>query len=134
MAKEEPKGFKKAEGKAKELLKSKQKLKQLISSAHKKGKEKKEKLKSVWSDFQTLLRLLRAYRNKEYNEIPWRTILYAATAVLYFVTPFDLIPDFIPLTGFLDDITVITFVIGSIQEDLQKFKAWELDQNKELDE
>jgi uncharacterized membrane protein YkvA (DUF1232 family) len=134
MANKEPKGFKKAEKKTKELLGNKKKLAELIASAQKKGKAKREKLKGVWTDFHTLLRLLKAYRSKKYSEVPWRTILYAATAIFYFVSPLDLIPDFIPLTGFLDDITVITFVIGSIQEDLQKFKSWELEQNEELNE
>jgi len=121
----QPRGFKKAEAKAKGLLGNQKKLKELVHSAQKKSATKKEQLKSVWKDFQTLLRLLKAWKNKEYNQTPWKTILYASTAILYFVNPFDLIPDFIPLAGFIDDITIISFVIGSIKEDLEKFIKWE---------
>ena len=123
--KEEPKGFKKAELKAKKLLENKEQLKELLGSAQKKAKRKKEQMKSVWVDLQTLLCLLKAWKKGQYKEVPWRTILYAATAICYFVNPIDLIPDFIPITGFLDDITIITFVINSLKEDLNRFLAWE---------
>ena len=125
MEEEQPKGFKRAEEKAKELLGNQEKLNSLIENAKEKGKKKSKQLKSVWNEFQTLLRLLKAYWKKEYRETPWRTILYATAAILYFVNPFDLIPDFIPMTGLLDDVSIITFVISSIKTDLVKFKTWE---------
>ena len=33
-------------------------------------------------------------------------------AVLYFINPFDLIPDAIPVVGYLDDFAVLTLVVG----------------------
>ena len=125
MEDEEPKGFKRAEKKAKELLGNEEKLNSLLNNAKNKSKKKSKQLKSVWSEFQTLLRLLKAYWKKDYRETPWRTILYATAAIIYFVNPLDLIPDFIPMTGLLDDISIITFVISSIKTDLDKFKTWE---------
>ncbi len=37
-----------------------------------------------------------------------------AAAALYLVNPFDLIPDFLPLVGYLDDVLVATVVIDGI--------------------
>ncbi|MBL4707839.1 MAG: DUF1232 domain-containing protein [Flavobacteriales bacterium] len=129
--KNEPRGFSKAKKKTEALLENKEKLNNLLLVAKKKSGEKKQNIKAVWIDFQTLLRLVKAWRKKEYTDIPWKTILYAASAIFYFVSPLDLIPDFIPFGGFLDDITVITFVVKSLKEDLEKFKNFE---NKEVDE
>lgn len=123
--KKEPNGFAKAKQKTEALLENKEKLSKMIVDAKDKANSKKEKLKDVWSDLQTLLRLVQAWWKKDYQEIPWKTILYAASALVYFVSPLDFIPDFIPIAGFLDDITVITFVVGSIKKDIVKFKEWE---------
>lgn len=125
MDEKQPKGFKRAAKKANELLGNQEKLNSLINSAKEKSKKKKKQLESVWSGLQTLLRLLKAYRKKDYRKVPWRTILYATAAIIYLVNPLDFIPDFIPLTGLLDDVSVITFVLASIKIDLDKFKTWE---------
>jgi uncharacterized membrane protein YkvA (DUF1232 family) len=46
-------------------------------------------------------------------------------AIIYFVNPFDLIPDFIPVIGYLDDVAVIALAVASIHNDLDDFRAWE---------
>jgi uncharacterized membrane protein YkvA (DUF1232 family) len=121
----EPKGFAKAKQKAKQILGDDKKLDKLLREGEAKANSKKEKLKGVWIQFQTLLRLLKAWWKKEYDQVPWKTILYIVTSVLYFINPFDLIPDFIPMTGLIDDVTIITFVIHSLKEDIEKFTNWE---------
>lgn len=128
---QEPNGFSKAKQKTEELLKNGEKLSKLLSEAKQKANNKKGKLKDAWKDFQALLRLVNAWRKKEYQEIPWKTILYAASAIFYFVSPLDFIPDFIPIAGFLDDITVIGFVTNSLKTDIDQFKEWE---NSSVDE
>ena len=72
-----------------------------------------------------MVRLLKAWRRGDYPVVPWRTIILAIATLIYFVDPFDLIPDFVPVIGYLDDATVIAFVVESIRRDLDKFLAWE---------
>ncbi len=122
---QEPKGFARAKQKTEELLENGEKLSKLLGDAKEKANHKKGKLKNAWNDLQALLRLVNAWWKKEYQEIPWKTILYAASAIFYFVSPLDFIPDFIPIAGFLDDITVIAFVTNSLKTDIDKFKEWE---------
>jgi uncharacterized membrane protein YkvA (DUF1232 family) len=57
--------------------------------------------------------------------VPWQTIVLAIAAVVYFVNPFDLIPDLIPVIGYLDDATIVGFVIASIGGDIANFRDWE---------
>ncbi len=46
-------------------------------------------------------------------------------AIVYFVSPIDLIPDFIPIVGYIDDVFIIGLVIRSVKADLDRFLLWE---------
>ena len=50
-----------------------------------------------------------------------------AGGLLYFIIPTDLIPDFIPLVGLVDDIAVLTTIVKSMQGELQKYRSWKSD-------
>ena len=75
--------------------------------------------------FFTLGRLLRAYAQGEYREIPWKSLLLIVAAILYFINPIDLIPDLMPLVGLTDDFAVLFMVYKSIGADIDKFLEWE---------
>jgi uncharacterized membrane protein YkvA (DUF1232 family) len=57
-----------------------------------------------------LWRLLRDPR------VPRRTKLVLGAAVAYVASPVDLIPDFIPVAGLLDDLLLMTYAIHHIVE------------------
>ena len=71
------------------------------------------------------VRMVRSFIRKEYTDVPWKTILAIIAGILYFVTPIDLIPDFIPITGFVDDFTVLYWVFNNFNKDIEEFRAWE---------
>ncbi len=71
-----------------------------------------------------LLNLLRDYKNKKYTEIPWKSVALITAAILYFINPFDVMPDIIPLLGFADDTLLFAAVFKSIQTDLEKYSEW----------
>ena len=45
--------------------------------------------------------------------------------IIYFVSPLDLIPDAIPVLGYIDDAAVLSLVMAAIRSDLEKFQEWE---------
>jgi uncharacterized membrane protein YkvA (DUF1232 family) len=47
-------------------------------------------------------------------------------ALLYFITPLDVIPDLIPALGFTDDAALVLWVYKNIREDIEKFRQWEM--------
>lgn len=46
------------------------------------------------------------------KETPWLAKLFAAITVCYICSPIDLIPDFIPVLGYLDDILLVPAFIA----------------------
>ncbi len=74
----------------------------------------------------TLLgRLVKAYVKGDYRELPTGTLLKILAALIYFVSPIDLIPDFLPGIGLTDDLALIGWVVNGITDDLEKFEEWE---------
>mgnify|MGYP001770954659 CR=1 FL=1 len=52
-------------------------------------------------------------------------MIAVVSALLYFGSPVDLIPDFIPVTGYLDDAAVIAFVFRLVEDDVAEYKQWQ---------
>lgn len=78
----------------------------------------------VKDDVQSFVRFVAAFASGEYKEMPWRSAVFALAALLYFVSPVDLVPDFIPVLGFTDDVTVVFAVLTAIRKDLSRFERW----------
>ena len=106
-----------------DMEKAYEKTEQVIKEARKLSK-KGGPFNTFFNRVKILISLLKDYRNKEYREVPWRVIAAVVFAILYFINPFDLIPDFIPGVGYIDDIAVIAFIFASIEGELKKYAKW----------
>ncbi len=113
----------KAVTKAGALLNDKKALAGLLVSASSKIEAGGGRIASVKNDIATLIELLKAWIRGEYREVPWSTLLLGTGAVIYFVNPFDAIPDILPAAGLLDDASVIGFVLASAKNDIEKFRS-----------
>ncbi|MEM7078112.1 MAG: YkvA family protein [Pseudomonadota bacterium] len=71
-----------------------------------------------------LVDLLRAWLSGEYRSVERGTLVAVLAALIYFVVPLDLVPDFLFGWGFVDDIAVITYVLNQIGHELEAFKTW----------
>ena len=82
-------------------------------------------LGEVYDKLATMLDLTDAYIRKDYTGIQPGTVNTFLCALIYIVSPFDLIPDVIPITGYTDDAAIIIQVLKSGAEmDLKKFRSW----------
>jgi len=72
-----------------------------------------------------LVRLFRAWLSGRYRVVPWRTLAILCVVVLYAVAPIDLIPDYIPFVGVVDDVAMLGFLWRSLVKDMRKFVEWE---------
>lgn len=71
-----------------------------------------------------LLGMVKSYASGTYRQVPRATVLAAAFALLYVLNPFDLMPDFIPGIGYIDDMSMLALVIGSIRRDVEAYARW----------
>ncbi len=98
--------------------------------------EKDTSLKGMASEgiasVRRLVRLVKAYAKGDYRDVSKKHVILTVAALLYFVSPLDLIPDAIPFVGYLDDITLIGYILSMLGEELSKFEAFEAAQKKDL--
>jgi len=97
----------------------------LLEASRHKSEKQAGMLRALWTDFWTIWRFVRAWRDGDYRKVPWKSIVLAIAGLLYFLDPIDIIPDFIPVIGYLDDGVVLAFVAKAIHSDLEKFREWE---------
>lgn len=120
--------FKKFVGKAEEYIKKPTRIKQLLNDAYTKASEKNDLgtiAHEAWETLQTLLRLIRASISGEYTGLPTSTVVGAVAVTIYFLSPIDLIPDFIPVLGLLDDVALVAWFSTTIKEEMDRFAEWE---------
>lgn len=79
----------------------------------------------LWTDLPLLVRLLRAWKQGTYRGLSVRTLAACAVSLLYVLSPVDMIPDFIPGIGLIDDAAVVMLLLHSLAEDLAAFRVWE---------
>src|SRR5215813_11149246 len=85
----------------------------------------KKVFKENWVYLLAMLRLLKAYATKRYQDISAENLLSVIVAVAYFVSPLDLIPDFVAGIGYLDDALIVRAVQRKVKTDLDHFMEWE---------
>lgn len=76
------------------------------------------------ADLKLLFSIIKDYKNGEYREIPWWSIAAIASALLYVLSPIDMIPDFIPFVGYVDDAMVMSVCLKMVKKDISKYEEW----------
>lgn len=99
----------------KDLLKKKKKLHDLA---------RRGPLEKLFDDISTMFSMVKDYASGAYREVPFGTIAAVAGALLYVLSPVDLIPDFIPMVGLIDDAAVVTACLSLIRIDIGKYTEW----------
>ncbi|MBD2766738.1 DUF1232 domain-containing protein [Hymenobacter sp. BT664] len=88
-------------------------------------KSETNKFKQLFEVALTLVRLVRSFVRGEYRDISTSTVVSGLAVLLYVLSPLDLVPDFIPVLGFLDDLSLVSWFVGKFQTEITRFRAWE---------
>lgn len=102
-----------------------ERARRLVERVRDKAERQKGRLSDVWQSLMALKRLVRAWATGAYRRIPWQSIALAIAALIYFLMPLDVIPDWLVGFGFIDDASFIVWVVKSIKDDLDAFLEWE---------
>lgn len=68
--------------------------------------EQKERLRQLAEDIPALCLAMKE------KDTPFLAKILAGTAVIYALSPIDLIPDFIPVIGYLDDLILLPLLVA----------------------
>jgi uncharacterized membrane protein YkvA (DUF1232 family) len=126
-AKSAPKSryFSAARDRAERLLRDPEATETLLGAAQTRTRGMRAgKLSKVMNELKAMLRLVKAYVSGEYKAVAWESMVLVVAALIYLVSPVDVIPDVLPF-GLADDATVLMFVGGLVHEELEAFMEWE---------
>lgn len=82
-------------------------------------------LKEYFEKAKLLFSMIKDYYRGDYREISSMNIALIGAIFLYVLSPIDLIPDFIPLAGYLDDAAVIAYGLKKLNNEIEKYQLWQ---------
>ena len=80
-----------------------------------------KRMRKVANQTELVVELIDDVREGTYRELPWRSVAVATAALLYSVSPADLVPEFVPLLGAVDDMLVMALATRWIERDLRAY-------------
>ena len=106
------------------ILGQKDRAKQYLNEALRKLIDKSPKAKAFFEEMKDFIQMVTFWVEGKYPDLPYKSVVLIFGAILYFLNPFDLIPDIVPALGFTDDAAVIALVLKSVSNDLERFREW----------
>lgn len=79
---------------------------------------------------EVFVRMLNAHVRGNYRSLSARSLGLLVLALFYFALPVDMVPDFIPFVGYVDDLSVLLGIYKSLQADIERFLLWEQENKK----
>ncbi|MFT7526794.1 MAG: uncharacterized membrane protein YkvA (DUF1232 family) [Arenicella sp.] len=126
--------YKKARSLVSSTLQSPERLLDLVANAQPKaGQDRGGRLAGVFDSITASFRLIKAYAAGEYRQISLESMALIVASIIYFVMPFDAVPDFILGLGLLDDAALLAWTFRSVAQDIEAFIGWEKDQADQTD-
>ena len=108
------------------LVRQEQKV---VELAHKTGNKLVElanhpKVKKLTGPLQVFIRMIRAHFRGD-RRMSVSSLGLIVLALVYFISPFDFIPDFLGIFGYADDLSVILAVSAKLKDEIEEFLEWE---------
>jgi uncharacterized membrane protein YkvA (DUF1232 family) len=89
-----------------------------------------EPVGNVFARARALPRLLRSGRKEGYTGLPKSRLALWGFALVYLISPIDILPEFLPIIGVTDDAGVAVWLLTSVSAASGLFLRWERDRAK----
>ena len=96
------------------------KLKELFTSAKKYAT--KDGLKAVKDEFLFICQYIRDVFTGNYKEYNFLNLTVIVGALVYVVTPADVMPDFMPAIGLIDDAAILVWATHEFADELDRYR------------
>ncbi|MEE0521782.1 MAG: DUF1232 domain-containing protein [Bacteroidaceae bacterium] len=96
------------------------KLKALMQGAQKYAS--KDGLKEAKNEFFLICQYVKDVLTRRYTRYSVFKLISIVGALAYVLTPVDLMPDFIPMIGLIDDTAVLLWAVSKFGDELKKYK------------
>lgn len=88
-----------------------------------KAESKSAYLDEKVDEFRLLIAMVKDVFAGRYQMNKWNASIIAAT-IAYVISPLDAIPDMVPLMGWVDDVTIVTYAVSKLADEINKYKAF----------
>ncbi|WPR74123.1 YkvA family protein [Algoriphagus sp. NG3] len=108
------------------LIKQKDKVSELIAGVGNKISRAGDnsRVKKLIEPVSVFIRMIKAHFNGT-HKLTNSTLGLVLLALVYFVSPIDIIPDFLGVIGFADDLSVVLAVYAKVKDEIDVFLDWE---------
>ena len=123
--------YKENSAEAEEILKDEAKMEELIEKVDEVYKTVPAS-ETALSYIPLMMSLVKDHVKKEYTKTSQASMVSVVVALMYFVSPLDLIPDTIPMAGYVDDAVVISGCLALIRDEIEEYIAWSKDNGQDF--
>lgn len=116
----------KERSKAEDIIKDKDKFDDFLRKLEAKLR-KFPRIGKELADLPMMIALVKDYVKGDYKVVPVKSIIYIMMALLYFVAPLDMVPDFLVGLGMADDATVLMLALKKCHADIEAYREWKDD-------
>ena len=123
----EPTGFKRIKQRAELLLvQSQSNVQSVLRDARKKlFRTSDRRIVEIREDLITFIQLCKSWLSGDYRDISKSAIVTLLAAIMYFLIPFDVLPDFIFGFGYLEDVAVARYGLKTVRGEIEAFRLWQ---------
>ena len=75
-----------------------------------------------------IIRMIKSIMGKGGYKPQFKNIILPGLVLVYLISPLDIIPDWLPVIGVLDDLALLAFAIPMLIAEAEKFVQWEASQ------